>query len=415
LAQNPIFVIGAPRSGTTIVAKSLGQHDELWFTHESHLLFNLYGAGHADAVYASSKSRPFGLFRTENVTREEFLASLGVGINSLMSSKSKGKRWIEKTPLNTLMVDVLVDMFPDAYFLHVLRDGRQVVNSMINFLPSRGETVRAFVVEREAILHWADFRKACRTWSRYVDTAVNFCMAHPERCLTIFHEQLVANTADEFHRVSSFLGIHDDEAVKKFFGANRVNSSFPIDAHAPVSAHAKGLSAGTPIDPWQEWSPEQRRIFIEEAGPTLMEAQLVTKAGLLSMSRDAGVGDGGRQPWRRLADCIRDAVDSSVSPRAIVLVVSKGEEDVLQLGERQAWHFPQAEDGGYAGYYPADSAEAITHLETLRAKGAQYLLFPATAFWWLDHYTEFAQHLSQHYTVVFHQDDVCRVYLVSHS
>lgn len=52
-----------------------------------------------------------------------------------------------------------------------------------------------------------------------------------------------------------------------------------------------------------------------------------------------------------------------------MIVVSRGDSDLLNLGGRQAWHFPQTEDGVYAGYYPADSTEAITHLEVLRAKG----------------------------------------------
>jgi hypothetical protein len=64
---------------------------------------------------------------------------------------------------------------------------------------------------------------------------------------------------------------------------------------------------------------------------------------------------------------------------AQVIVVSSGDSDLLTLGGRQVWHFPQTEDGVNAGYYPADSTEAITHLEVLRAKGGEYLLFPSTA------------------------------------
>jgi len=47
-----------------------------------------------------------------------------------------------------------------------------------------------------------------------------------------------------------------------------------------------------------------------------------------------------------------------------------------------------SEQKAYAGYCPRGSYEAIAQLEGLRAKGAQYLLFPQTAFWWIDHYPE---------------------------
>ena len=53
-----------------------------------------------------------------------------------------------------------------------------------------------------------------------------------------------------------------------------------------------------------------------------------------------------------------------------MLVVSNGDDELLELGaERRGWHFPQMEDGTYAGYHPADSAEAIAHCEALRGAG----------------------------------------------
>src|SRR5438034_539208 len=78
-----------------------------------------------------------------------------------------------------------------------------------------------------------------------------------------------------------------------------------------------------------------------------------------------------------------------------IIVVSKGDDELLKLGGCCAWHFPQCEDGVYAGFYPVDSAAAIAHLEELRAKGAGFLLFPATSLWWLDHYVAFRWHLER--------------------
>ena len=42
-----------------------------------------------------------------------------------------------------------------------------------------------------------------------------------------------------------------------------------------------------------------------------------------------------------------------------VLVVSKGDPELLRLGTRRARHFPEADDGSWAGHHPADSGEAI--------------------------------------------------------
>jgi hypothetical protein len=114
--------------------------------------------------------------------------------------------------------------------------------------------------------------------------------------------------------------------------------------------------------------------------------------------------------YRQLADLIRGSVRGILPPDATVAVVSKGDDELLALDGRPAWHFPQDPRGNYAGYYPVDSAEAIAQLEAIRARGASYLLFPHTAFWWLDHYTAFRQHLERHYPLVVHKEDVCMLF-----
>ena len=68
----------------------------------------------------------------------------------------------------------------------------------------------------------------------------------------------------------------------------------------------------------------------------------------------------------------------------IVVVISKGDDALLEWAGRRGWHFPQDATGGYAGYYPANGRNAIVHLEVLRARGARYLVLPATSAWWLD-------------------------------
>jgi hypothetical protein len=94
---------------------------------------------------------------------------------------------------------------------------------------------------------------------------------------------------------------------------------------------------------------------------------------------------------------IREVVRSFIPAEATVLVVSKGDNELLKLEGRQTWHFPRGERGEYAGYYPADSANAIAHLESLIVQGGEFLLFPDAAFWWLEHYRDFQEYLDQHH------------------
>jgi len=45
----------------------------------------------------------------------------------------------------------------------------------------------------------------------------------------------------------------------------------------------------------------------------------------------------------------------------------------------------------------------VARLESLRAAGAEYLVLPSTAYWWLDHYAGFAEHLHARYSAVEHE------------
>ena len=97
-------------------------------------------------------------------------------------------------------------------------------------------------------------------------------------------------------------------------------------------------------------------------------------------------------------------VEERVPEGATVLVISRGDDEALDLGARQGWHFPQETDGAYAGRYPLDSDEAVAQLEQLRERGAGYLLVPGTSAWWLDHYEGFGRHLER-YRRIAEQDE----------
>ena len=101
--------------------------------------------------------------------------------------------------------------------------------------------------------------------------------------------------------------------------------------------------------------------------------------------------------YEREAEQLREVVTEAIPAGAEVLMITRGDDSLLELNGHRAKHFPQAEDGGWAGHHPADSEEAIGHLETLRGRGATYLVVPPTYRWWLDHYAGLRQHLESRY------------------
>ena len=92
--------------------------------------------------------------------------------------------------------------------------------------------------------------------------------------------------------------------------------------------------------------------------------------------------------YRDHVDRIRALVRATIPAGAQVLVISRGDDALLRLDGRKSSHFPQTATGLYAGHYPSDGHEAAEHLEELEAQGAEYLVIPAEARWWLEHYPE---------------------------
>lgn len=117
-----------------------------------------------------------------------------------------------------------------------------------------------------------------------------------------------------------------------------------------------------------------------------------------------------RVEYAQLVDRIRELVDEMVPAGAIVAVISRGDADLVELNEREGWHVPQTDNGQYAGHHPADSADAMAHVEAARANGAGFLLVPSTAFWWFQHYRDFKRHLDRRYQLLAYETESCALY-----
>jgi hypothetical protein len=109
---------------------------------------------------------------------------------------------------------------------------------------------------------------------------------------------------------------------------------------------------------------------------------------------------------------IRGIVSERVPAGAKVAVASRGDDRLLEFDEVSACHFPQV-NGAYAGHHPADSAQAITQLESLRATGVTHMLFPRTSLWWLDYYEGLREHLDEHCDQVVSDPGTCRLFALT--
>jgi hypothetical protein len=106
---------------------------------------------------------------------------------------------------------------------------------------------------------------------------------------------------------------------------------------------------------------------------------------------------------------VRELVWEHVPAGANVAVVSKGDPALILFDQRNGWHYPQTGSGQYLGHHPETGAAAVAHLESLRLRGAQYLVVPSVYGWFLDFYADLRSHLNREGELVY-RDENCAIY-----
>ena len=149
-------------------------------------------------------------------------------------------------------------------------------------------------------------------------------------------------------------------------------------------------------------------VIDPDADDEVVEALAHLERVLASRGQRVSLPSTSEVAYRRLVRRIRARVVEQTPPGAVIAVVSRGDDDLIDIDGRTGWHFPHDDDGRWAGHHPADSDQAIAALRGARGRGATHLVIPAPSRWWLDQYRGFAAHLrSRHFEVA---DDDCVVF-----
>lgn len=111
------FVVGAPRSGTTILGDVLGRHPEIASWHEPYFIWE-YRLSRADDDRRDASDANDAVKRFVRREFEYFRSASGKAVV------------LEKTPTNAFKIEFIRAIFPDAKWIHLYRDGRDVVSSL---------------------------------------------------------------------------------------------------------------------------------------------------------------------------------------------------------------------------------------------------------------------------------------------
>lgn len=213
-----IFIGGSPRSGTTLVQNMLDSHPLVLGGPEFLHLPDLIELRRK--LYSSISLEWIDIF----CSREDVDNYLVLTIKKLflpLAEKHKCEFYSEKTPDNILVFSELIDLFPEAHFIQIVRDPRAILSSMQQVKKraiGKGLKAPSFTVNISTSIAYI---------KRCFDAGYKAIKHSPAKVLTVVYEQLVADPEMESKKICSHLGIEWDERMlrpgdKKHLGAKAI-------------------------------------------------------------------------------------------------------------------------------------------------------------------------------------------------
>lgn len=262
----PVFVVGAPRSGTTMLRVILNRHREIaMIADESAFMGRLYNRRKAfgDPGEAGNRGRIAGAYlETKAAGRlgmdlEALRARLlkeGVSWRALFEAmlreraEAEGKPYGgEKTPAHALHVETLCEWFPGCGVIHIVRDPRDSVSS----------NVRMPWATRSVLL-------GARTWRLFNAGARR--VAARGNYVRVRYEDLISEPERQLRRLCGHIGVEYDGGMREPRGGEFDARPRVARAYGEITPARVGLWRGA-FEPWQiRVIEETAGAFLEECG-----------------------------------------------------------------------------------------------------------------------------------------------------
>ena len=205
IVAQPVFLVGVPRSGTSWVQKVLLEHSNICGGQETHFFLSF---GHVIKRFFKTQNshRKAGLYWywEEEELCEEILKLWTKTIETTIRKKPGSSLLLEKTPDHLFFIEEIKTVLPEARFIHVVRDSRSVVSSLL--AASRSEWGKWWAPSNP--------KDAANYWNtRILSAKQSKEKLSNNEILEIFYEDLLINPDVTFKKVFDFINvsISDDE------------------------------------------------------------------------------------------------------------------------------------------------------------------------------------------------------------
>lgn len=256
---SPIFVVGCGRSGTTLLRVMLHRHSQLYIAKESYFIPEMYPRWHVgmnneeiDAFVDKIMKYPrppeqaaIDFLGWEKESLREYFRRMSdrqysdvvAGLYTHGMVNSSKKYWGDKTPRYIINLSLLYKLFPNAKFVHLIRDGRDVTMSYFK-------------------CGWGpkNILEGARFWSKRVNAGRAFHATNPDaNYYEVRFEDLLESPEDTLKNLCQFIGIKYEnnmldyhKNIEKNFGENEklkdhVLLKSPVNRNR-IKAWARGMS-----------------------------------------------------------------------------------------------------------------------------------------------------------------------------
>lgn len=230
----PVFIVGMPRSGTTLVEQILASHPDVFGAGEPMYLFELVADGYAGVEFPS---------RIASLPDEVLRQLGGCYVARLRGLAPRAKRVVDKLPANFRLVGLIHLALPNARIIHVGRDPAGTCFSCYSTVFSRGleftyelgELGRYYKAYKTLMAHWRTVLPA-------------------EAMLEVRYEALVGDLEPEARRIVAYCGLDWDERCFKFHETERpVHTASAVQVRQPIYSSSVGR--------WQPYKDHLRPLF----------------------------------------------------------------------------------------------------------------------------------------------------------
>jgi hypothetical protein len=269
-----VFLVGGPRSGTTWLQLLLSRSSHIATANETHLFTGYTRSLFSAWDHHQRNARALGLHHL--MSEQEYLDLIRNFTCKVMlrilDKKPEADIVLEKTPDHVLYWSNILRIFPDASFLHIVRDPRSVVSSLC----AAGAGWGRQWASREVLVN-------CETWIKYVKESKHL-KAATKNFLQVTYEDLWQNGENTLMSVFSWLGVQISfDECRKILDECQIANLRGNRLEAPpwdLAAEPKEFYRKGGIENWRSELTPREAFLIEHLARDLM-----TEFGFVAASR----------------------------------------------------------------------------------------------------------------------------------